>query len=257
MSKKKKDVLSIFNDGREYVLWKRVSTSKQADSQLGLMAQETIAKVCMGRDPVAIYTDVYTGTKLRLCKALWEAIDFCKQNNYVLVVAKSDRFRSVYEALDVLDAIGDGNLIFCDLPSSDRFVLTIVWAVWEKMAAMGKINTRVAMAELKKKITEDGGFVSKAGNFCDHLGRQKGDKNPRAVRAMADRKTELAADWKRRSPLYLMVSNMLLKGTPRQEILQMAQELYEEDPIAYGTRTGQPLKKGVLSGWASEILLHN
>lgn len=258
MSRKiKNSKIRIFEDPRPFILWARVSTEKQGESGLGLAAQETIAKVFMGKDPIAVYTDVYTGTKLRQCKNLWAAIERCKNENLLLVVAKSDRMRSVQEALDVLDAVGDGRLIFCDLPSSDRFVLTVMFAMHERTALIGRINTRVAMQELKKKIKEDGGFVSKAGNFCDHLGRKKGDKNPNAVMAMADKKTEIADDWRKRSPLYLMVSNMLLRGEPRSKILQMANELYEDDPKAYGTRTGKPLGKGVLSGWATEILLHN
>lgn len=256
MSKKKAEFQTI-SETRQYILWRRVSTKKQGESELGLDAQVTIAKMFMGKDPVEIFTDVYSGTKLRQCKGLWDAIALCKKEGYVLVIAKSDRCRNVQEALDIVDAIGERNLIFCDIPSTDRFILTVMWAMWERQAIMGRINTKLAMQELKKKIREEGGFMSRSGNFCDHLGRKKGDKNPNAIRAMNDKKIEDAADWKRRSPLYLMVTNMVLKGESRAKILQMAEELYEDDPIAYGTRQGCKLTKGVLSRWAADVTIRN
>lgn len=256
MSKKNSEI-RVFTDSRPYVLWRRVSTESQGESGLGLAAQESIAKMFMGRDPVEVFTDVYSGTKLRQCKGLWEAIDLCKANDYLLVIAKSDRCRNVQEALDILDAVGERNLIFCDLPSSDRFVLTILWAVWEKQAIMGRINTKLALAERKKQIAENGGFMSKSGNFCDHLGHKKGEENPGAILAMNIRKREDAADWKRRSPLYLMVTNMVLRGESRAKILRMAEELYEDDPVAYGTRQGCKLTKGILSKWAADVTVRN
>jgi len=112
-------------------------------------------------------------------------------------------------------------------------------------------RTQSAMDARKEWIKKDGGFMSKNGNFCDHLGRKKGDKNPNAVLAMAAKKTEDADSWKRKSPLYLLAINMYYKGEPRSKILKIAGELYEDDPVAYGTREGKPLSKGVLSKWIS------
>ena len=112
-------------------------------------------------------------------------------------------------------------------------------------------RTQSSMDARKEWIKKDGGFMSKSGNFCDHLGRKKGDKNPNAVQAMAMKKTEDADAWKRKSPLYLLAINMYYKGEPRSKILETAGELYEEDPVAYGTREGKPLSKGVLSKWIS------
>lgn len=254
---KKKLEIQPIQESRPYVLWRRVSTTEQGESGLGLDAQTTIAKIFMGKDPIEIFTDVYSGTKLRQCKGLWSAIDYCKANGTVLVIAKSDRCRNVQEALEILDAIGSSQLIFCDLPTSDRFILTVMWAMWERQAIMGKVNTKIALAERKKQIKKEGGFISKSGRFCDHLGRQKGDKNPNAVSAMNRRKTEDADDWKRRSPLYLLATNMLLRREPRAKILQVTSDLYEDDPVAYGTRQGCKLSPGVLSKWARETLIRN
>ena len=118
-------------------------------------------------------------------------------------------------------------------------------------------RTQSAIDARKEMIKKDGGFMSKNGNFCNHLGRKKGDKNPNAILAMHAKQSKSASDWKRRSPLYLTVKNMLQSGEPRQKILRMTSELYEEDPKAYGTRNGKRLCEGTLSRWASEILTRN
>lgn len=250
----KKSEITPIKESRPYVLWRRVSTKEQGQSELGLDAQRTIAEMFMGREPIEVFTDVFSGTKLKQCKGLWEAIELCKKENYVLVIAKSDRCRNVNEALDILDSIGERNLIFCDLPTSDRFILTVMWAMWERQAIMGRINTKIALAERKKQIKKDGGFISKAGNFCTHLGRQKGDKNPNASEAMAIRRSEMADEWKKDSVLYTWVSIQLLRGRSRKDIIEEANELYEDSPEKYCTRNGCKLSHGVLSKWAREIL---
>jgi len=254
---RKKIEISTIQEARPYVLWRRVSTKEQGASALGLDAQRTIAEMFMGKEPVAVFTDVFSGTKLRQCKGIWQAIALCKENNYVLVIAKSDRCRNVQEALDILDKIGERNLIFCDLPTSDRFILTVMWAMWERQAIMGRINTKIALAERKKQIERDGGFISKAGNFCTHLGNKKGADLTAANLVSARRITERAQDWRSTSPLYIWVENQLLRNRPRKDILEEAFELYDKEPEKYGTRQGKPLSEGTLSRWAAEIVRKN
>ena len=254
MAKKKSADIQTIQEARPFVLWRRVSTQEQGASGLGLEAQLTIAKTFMGKDPIEVFTDVYSGTKLRQCKGLWEAIALCKRENYVLVIAKSDRCRNVNEALDILDAIGERNVIFCDIQSSDRFVLTVMWAMWERQAIMGRINTKIALAERKKQIKQDGGFISKKGNFCDHLGNKKGCDMSPAWQAGTQKIAAEAEEWRKKSPLYIWTANQILKGRPRKDILAEAAELYEDEPEKFGTREGKVLTKGTLSKWASEIV---
>lgn len=253
MAKKTTEIKTI-QEARPYVLWRRVSTKEQGESELGLDAQRTIAEMFMGKPPVQVFTDVFSGTKLKQCKGLCSAIELCKREGYVLVVAKSDRCRNVSEALDILDAIGERNLIFCDLPTCDRFILTVMWAMWERQAIMGRINTKIALAERKKQIERDGGFVSKSGNFCDHLGSRKGEVIENAILGMAARRIEISQEWKKNSPLYTWVTIQVLKGRKRKDILAEAKELYDDNPDKYGTRAGMPLNKKTLSLWAREII---
>ena len=118
-------------------------------------------------------------------------------------------------------------------------------------------RTQSSIDARKEMIKRDGGFISKTGNFCDHLGRKKGDRNPIGVDAMSKKRTANALEWKSKSPLYKRVAKMLQRGESRSKILEMTGELYEEDPVAYGTREGRPLSKGVLSKWARELTIRN
>lgn len=245
--------IETIQEPRPYVLWRRVSTKEQGKSELGLEAQSTIARMFMGKEPEKTFTDVFSGTKLKQCKGLWEAIDYCKEFGCVLVIAKSDRCRNVQEALEILDNVGSRNLIFCDLQSSDRFVLTVMWAMWERQAIMGRINTKLALEERKKQIEQDGGFVSKAGRWCNHLGRKKGEWTTQAITGMSLRRSEISAEWKSRSGLYGWVKEQLAKHRSFADILEEAKRLYDRTPDVYCTRTGKPLNAATLSRWAREI----
>lgn len=249
---KKKVVIKKVEDRRPYVLYRRVSTEGQGNSGLGLEAQEAIALANMQRDYVQMFTDVYSGTKLKECKALWEAIDLCKKNDYLLVVPSYDRFRNVQEALEVVDCIGERNILFCDLPSSDRFVLTIMFAVAEKQAAMIKLKTQLALDERKKQIERDGGFFSKSGNWCTHLGGKKGDDLSKARAAAAAVVNKKSADWRDSSPLYSWAQIQYYKKRSRKEILEEAEKLFQKSPEIYCTRQGKMLTKGILSVWVRE-----
>lgn len=144
-----------------------------------------------------------------------------------------------------------------NLKAMDQMILYSFGFAAEIEKELIQSRTQSAIDARKEMIKKDGGFMSKTGNFCNHLGRKKGDKNPNAILAMHAKQSKSASDWKRRSPLYLTVKNMLQSGEPRQKILRMTSELYEEDPKAYGTRNGKKLCEGTLSRWASEILTRN
>lgn len=251
MGKKKVEIKTI-EERRPYILWRRVSTKHQEKTELGLEAQVSIAKTFMGKDPVDIYTDVHSGTKLKECAGLWEAIKHCKEEDCVLVIAKSDRCRNVSEALEILDAVGERNLIFCDLPSCDRFILTVMFAMWERQAIMGRINTKVALDERKKQIERDGGFFSKSGNWCTHLGGKKGDDLSKARAAAAAVANKKSSDWRDSSPLYSWAQIQYYKKRSRKEILEEAEKLFQKSPEIYCTRQGKMLTKGILSVWVRE-----
>lgn len=240
-------------DTRPYILWRRVSTKTQGKSGLGLEAQLEIARVFTGRDPVRIYTDVYSGTKLSECQELEAAIAFREEHDLLLVIAKTDRFRNVREALEVLDRVGEGNLAFCDLPDVNRMILTIMFSVWESQALMGRINTRLAVQVRLETAKREGGWVSKTGKWRTKWGREKGTDTSKAVMAASVARTKVAEDWREESVGYKWVRRALIRGVPRKQIIEEFNANAELGIPGFTTSGGAKLSKGVLSKWAKEI----
>lgn len=158
---------------KKFVSWRRVSTKEQGRSGLGLEAQKDIIEYFVKSECGKLINDfaeVYTGKHLDKCVELKRAIEFSKENNAILIIAKTDRFRSTIEALQIYDEMGEGNIYFCDLPHTDKFTLTLFFAIAEREALQISIRTKAALGVLQKKIAEEGGFYSKSGNWCTSLG---------------------------------------------------------------------------------------
>lgn len=114
-------------------------------------------------------------------------------------------------------------------------------------------RTQSALDARKELIKRDGGFVSKAGNYVKHLGREKGCDTTVAVAAAGRAHTNRATKWRNGSTLYLWVTNQVLKGRSQKDILAEALENYETNPSAWSTRNGKALCQGTLSRWVKEI----
>lgn len=143
-----------------FVSWRRVSTQKQGRSGLGLEAQKEIIDYFVEKDKgkiLADYVEVYTGTELSKCKELSKAIQFAKEHDAKLIIAKTDRFRNTLEALQIYEELGDGKIIFCDLPSTDKFTLTLFFALAEREALITSIRTKAALAAKKARGEQTGG----------------------------------------------------------------------------------------------------
>lgn len=150
--------------GNKYISWRRVSTFKQSRSGLGLEAQKEIIRYFVQRDGgviIADYSECYTGKELSGCVELQKAMAHAKKEKAILVIAKSDRFRNCQEALLILNDMGEGNIEFCDLPHSDRFTLTLFWALAEREALITSIRTKQALAAKKARGAKLGGANEK------------------------------------------------------------------------------------------------
>lgn len=158
---------------KKFVSWRRVSTKKQGKSTLGLEAQRDIINHFVNVENgelIADFCEVYTGKDLNGCFELRKAIEFAKENDAILVIAKTDRFRNTIEALQIYDEMGEGKIYFCDIPHTDKFTLTLFFALAEREAMLVSIRTKAALAVQKRKIEQEGGFISKSGNWCTSLG---------------------------------------------------------------------------------------
>lgn len=166
--------------GRKFISWRRVSTDQQNKSGLGLEAQKEIIRYFVEREGGEIvedYAECYTGKELSGCKELRKAMERAKEIGAVLVVAKSDRFRNCQEALQILTEMGEGNLEFCDLPHSDRFTLTLFWALAEREALIVSIRTKQALAVKKAQGAKLGAAnETYQRNYAQKSKRQKLDE---------------------------------------------------------------------------------
>lgn len=164
---------------KKYISWRRVSTFKQNKSGLGLEAQKDIIRFFIERDKgewIADYEECYTGTELSGCVELHKAMQHAKRENAILIIAKSDRFRNTAEALKIYEQMGDGNIMFCDLPTSDKFSLTLFFALAEREALLVSIRTRQALAAKKKRGEATGGASPKWRETFNKQTREQKDE---------------------------------------------------------------------------------
>ena len=128
---------------KKFVSWRRVSTKKQEKSGLGLEAQQDIISHFVNTEKgelIADFCEAYTGKDLNGCVELRKAIEFAKANDAILIIAKSDRFRNTIEALQIYNEMGEGKIYFCDLPHTDKFTLTVFFALAEREAMLISIR---------------------------------------------------------------------------------------------------------------------
>ncbi|MBR6445007.1 MAG: recombinase family protein [Prevotella sp.] len=165
---------------KKFISYRRVSTQKQGASGLGLEAQQEVIDYFVKREQGEVikdFVEVHSGKDLNECVVLREAMQEAKKSGAVLVVAKSDRFRNVSQALEVLDEMGEGKVMFCDLPHSDRFTLTLFFALAERERLITSIRTKQALKAKKERGERLGSPL--------FIGKDKETEATRAIRKKA------------------------------------------------------------------------
>lgn len=137
-----------------FVIYYRVSTKKQGESGLGLDAQKAYVNHFINSDQIVKEFTEVASAKYMDCNnrpQLCEALDYCTENGYTLVVAKIDRLsRKTEHALSIYEAL-EGRLISCDIPNLDKFTLTLFMAIADRERELISIRTKQALAERKKQ----------------------------------------------------------------------------------------------------------
>ena len=190
---------------KKFISWRRVSTMKQGASGLGLQAQKEIIEHFVKSEKgelIADYHEVYTGKELSGCTELRKAMEQCKKEGATLIIAKTDRFRNTIEALQIYDEM-EGNIYFCDLPHTDKFTLTLFFALAEREALIVSIRTKAALAAKKAQ-----GYK---------LGNGKGVDLSKANEASAKARTEKARNDKNNKIIWGVIGQ---NGTPTAEDVQ-------------------------------------
>lgn len=229
----------------KYVKYLRVSTTKQEHTGLGLDEQsDVIDYFVRGGEIIATFVETYTGTSLRRCAELQKAIDFCKANQAKLIMYKSDRFRNVREALEVLDELGEGNLVCCDLPNADRFTFTLFFAIAEREALLISLRTKAALKHIKKRIRENGYYITRQGKKITSLGCPNVE-NLNKYRHRRD--ATISADKEKRRQ-YLLMLNLRNKGYTLKQIADSLNEIGEKTPT--GKQWNAALTQQAFERWS-------
>lgn len=138
---------------KKYVGYYRVSTAEQGKSGLGLESQKFMVNNFINTNNgelINSYTEIETGTSKRKRTEIFKAIEFAKQNNAVLVIAKIDRLaRNVFFVSSLMET--GVEFVACDLPQATNFTIHLYAALAEMEAKLISERTKNALAEKKKQ----------------------------------------------------------------------------------------------------------
>lgn len=171
---------------QRYVIYRRVSTSEQSRSGLGLDAQDRdVALFLEGFSEVpyevlGTFTDVLSGAsddRPELAKAL----DVVRKERATLLVSKLDRLSRKVSFIATLMDDKAVQLRVAAMPSADKFQLHIYAALAEQEREFISARTKAALAEAKARGTKLGGF------------RDATEKRNEAVKAQAAERAEKVA----------------------------------------------------------------
>jgi DNA invertase Pin-like site-specific DNA recombinase len=147
----------------KFVTYIRVSTKGQADSGLGLEAQQAAVEQYrdqQGCEVIAEYREVESGKRSdrpELAKALAHA----KRAGATLVIAKLDRLaRNVYFIAGLLEA--GVNFVACDCPGEDKFMIHLRASFAEEEGRKISERTKAGLEAAKARGTVLGGYRAAA-----------------------------------------------------------------------------------------------
>lgn len=180
---------------KKFVAWRRETPKGQRKKGWDSLTQKNVIEYFVNYENgelIADFEDSYIGKDLDGCIELKNAISCCKKNNAILIIAKTDKFNSVKDALHLYDEM-HGDIYFCDLPHTDKSTLTLFFALAERDTLLVSIRTKQALDVIKEKCVKGEIHTSKSGKAITKLGRPKGcPKNVNANKASAESKRATA-----------------------------------------------------------------
>ena len=135
----------------KYIAYFRVSTKQQEASGLGIDSQKSIVTAFINESDtlIAEYTEIESG-KRNDRPELLKAIEHCKADGAVLLIAKLDRLS---RNAGFILALRDNNVDFkcCDMPDANRFTIGIFALLAEQEREFISNRTKAALAEKKRQ----------------------------------------------------------------------------------------------------------
>lgn len=170
--------------GKKFVSWRRAFTKSKGMSSLNLASQTVIINHFVKAEKgelIADFHEVYKGKKLSECTELHKAMEYCKEQGATLIIAHSKCFQNIIEALRIYNEM-QGNIYFCNLPETDKFMLTLSFDFVERDALIVSIITKDALAAKKaqgyKLGSAKGVDLSKANEASAKARRERARNNP-------------------------------------------------------------------------------
>ncbi len=143
---------------KQAIAYYRVSTGRQGKSGLGLEAQQSaVEQYCKAND-YQLLTNVLEVKSTRKYRAgLFDALDLCKQNKAILVVARLDRLgRDVEQIARIFNPRSKVEVKVVDNPYANRFTIHILAAVAEDQRQRISDTTKEALRAAKNRGVELG-----------------------------------------------------------------------------------------------------
>lgn len=141
---------------KTYVAYYRVSTQQQGASGLGLEAQQRDVMNFTKGSVIASFTDIESGKRSSNRPQLLAAIDYCKQHNATLIVAKLDRLsRNVIFIHTLLES--KVKFTCCDMPQANDMTIGIMAVIAQGERNMISERTKKALQSLKERGVKLGG----------------------------------------------------------------------------------------------------
>lgn len=269
----------------------RCSTEHQDYMQQLHTIHEHFASVGISQDAIsAIYSEKASGTVKHTERKLSLLLDTCKRGDYIYISelsrlgrSMSDLFAIVAKASDVgkdeaeridvekerklgrklLDhekekygvtiiQCKDGSAIENNSISGKALLFALGLAAEIEVANIRQ-RTRSSIDAIRAKIARGEEHISKSGNVCTHLGREKGCDTSKATTASVISKQARAENWRRNSVGYNAVIRWIREGRDTDFILHEFNANHASNPKDYSTPKGCELTENTLKQWRREI----
>lgn len=153
---------------KQFVVYRRVSTSDQGRSGLGLEAQDRDIRLYLDNyaevpfEVIGEFLEVQSG-KDNDRPELAKALDLCRRTGAELLVAKLDRLSRRVSFIATLMDDPKVRLRVAAMPNADKFQLHIYAALAEQERDFISLRTKAALAEAKAQGRKLGGLRDKTG----------------------------------------------------------------------------------------------
>lgn len=141
--------------GKKFVSWRRAFTKSKGMSSLSIASQTVIIDHFVKAENgelIADFHEVYKGKELSGCTELHKAIEYCKEQCAMLIIAHSTCFLNIIEALQIYKEM-HGNIYFCNLPETDKFMLTLSFDFIKRDALIVSIRISGEEGAGRKRVT--------------------------------------------------------------------------------------------------------